>query len=130
VTEGSGAISEMVGALAVVVSLVYLAFHIRQNTKQLEHSGRTSIAASVSASATSYRENRQFIYTSPEVPKIQLRGMADPESLDDVERYRFRLLVSNFADANRDMNSQTVITGFSPDTCEMQTPDSSRSLGP
>jgi len=118
--EAIGAISEMIGALAVVISLVYLAFQIRQNTKQLEQSQRTSTAASVGASATSYRENRQYIYTSAEVADIQLRGLADPDSLNEVERYRFRLLMSNFADANYDMYAQTVITGFSPATWETQ----------
>lgn len=118
--EAIGAISETIGALAVVVSLVYLAFQIRQNTKQLEQSERTSIAASVSASATSYRENRQYIYTSREVAEIQLRGLADPGSLDEVERYRFRLVMSNFTDANYDMYAQTVVTGFSPATWQTQ----------
>jgi hypothetical protein len=118
--EAISAISEMIGALAVVVSLVYLAFQIRQNTKQLEQSERTSIAASVTASATTYRENRQYIYTNPEVAEMYLKGLADPESLDEVERYRFRLLLSNFADANWDMYAQTVVTGFSPETWEMQ----------
>ena len=47
--EAIGAISEMIGALAVVVSLIYLAFQIRQNTNQLEHNERASIAASASA---------------------------------------------------------------------------------
>jgi hypothetical protein len=118
--EAIGAISEMIGALAVVISLIYLAFQIRQNTNQLEQNERTSIAASVSASATSYRENRQHIYTSSEVAEIHLKGTADPECLDEVERHRFRLLMSNFADANWDMYAQTVVTGFSPETWETQ----------
>ena len=67
--EAIGAISQMIGALAVVVSLVYLALQIRQNTKQLEQNERVSRAASVSASATSYRENRQHIYTSRKSPR-------------------------------------------------------------
>jgi len=114
--DAIGAVSEMIGALAVVMSLVYLAFQIRQNTKQLEQNERISIAASVSASATTYRENRQYIYTNAEVAEIHLKGLSDPEHLDEVERHRFRLLMSNFADANWDMYAQTVITGFSPET--------------
>jgi len=118
--DAIGAISEMIGALAVVISVIYLAFQIRQNTKQLEQNERTSIAASVSASSTTYRENRQYIYTSADVAEIQLRGMSDPEALDKVERYRFRLMMSNFVDANWDMYSQTVMTGFSPETWQTQ----------
>ena len=118
--EAIAAISQMIGAFAVVVSLIYLAFQIRQNTKQLEQNERTAIAASVSASATSYRENRQHIYTSSEVAGIHMKGLADPLVLSDVERHRFRLLMSNFMDANWDMYAQTVITGFSPETWETQ----------
>jgi hypothetical protein len=113
--EAIGAISEMVGALGVVVSLVYLAFQIRQNTKQLEQNERAAIAASASVSATNYRENRKHIYSSRELAEIHLRGMADPESLNDIERFRFRLVLSNFVDANWDTYTQTVITGFSPE---------------
>lgn len=118
--EAISAISGAIGALAVVVSLVYLAFQIRQNTRQLEQSERTSIATSVSASATSYRENRQYIYTSAEISEIHLKGIADPDSLNELERYRFRLLMSNFADANWDMYTQTVVTGFSPESWHTQ----------
>jgi hypothetical protein len=118
--EAISAISDTISALAVVVTLGYLAFQVRQNTKQLEQNERTSRAASVSASATTYRENRQHIYTSAEVAKIQLKGMAEPESLDEVDRYRFRLLMSNFMDANWDMYAQTAVTGLSPETWEAQ----------
>ena len=118
--EAIGAISEVIGALAVVASLVYLALQIRQNTKQLEQNERTSRAASVSASATSYRENRQHIYTNREVAEIQLRGMADPQSLTEIEGYQFRLLMSNFMDANWDMYAQTAVTGHSPETWAAQ----------
>ena len=118
--DAISAISEMTGALAVVISLVYLASQIRQNTRQMEQSERTAMAASVSTSATSYRENRQHIYTNPDVARIFIKGTTNPEDLDEIERYRFRLLLSNFADANWDMYAQTVITGYSPETWQTQ----------
>ena len=46
--------------------------------------------------------------------------MADPESLSEVGRYRFRLLMSNFMDANWDMYAQTAVTGLSPETWAAQ----------
>ena len=118
--EAIGAISEAIGAFGVIVSIVYLAFQIRQNTRQLEQSERTSVAASVSVSATNYRENRRSIYADAEFSDVCLRGMADPESLSDLERYRFRLLMSNMMDAQLDMYVQTVVTGFSPETWATQ----------
>jgi hypothetical protein len=52
------AISDLIAAMAVVDSLVYLAFQVRQNSKQLEQNKRTAIASSLNVSAMNYRENR------------------------------------------------------------------------
>lgn len=118
--EGVSAISDLIGAFGVIVSLGYVAFQIRQNTRQLAQNERASIAAAVNVSATSYRENRRYIYTSAEVTEICLKGMAEPERLNESERYRFRLLIQNLLDALWDMYSQTVLTGFSPETWTTQ----------
>ncbi|MFT4562959.1 MAG: hypothetical protein ACI9BW_002710 [Gammaproteobacteria bacterium] len=45
--DALGAISELVGALAVVATLVYLAIQIRQNTKQIEENTSTVRASAV-----------------------------------------------------------------------------------
>jgi len=118
--EAVSAVSEIVGALGVVASLGYLAYQIRQNTKQLEQNERTSIAAAVNVSLSNYRENRRYIYTSAEVRDICLRGMASPDDLNESERYRFRLLIQNLTDALWDMYSQTVLTGFAAETWSTQ----------
>lgn len=125
-----GAVSDLVGAAAVVVSLIYLAFQIRQNTKQLEQNERTAIASSLNASATNYRENRNVLIANGEVTDIFLKGADNPESLDPSDLYRFRLLMLNFIDANWDIYAQTVATGFSPETWQAQpTPVIRRVLG-
>lgn len=118
--EAIGAIGEIVGAIGVILTLGYLGFQIRQNTAQLEQNERTAIAAAVSVSATNYRENRRHIYTSRDVATIVLKGMAEPEDLDEVDLYRFRLIIQNTMDALWDLYSQTVITDFSPETWHTQ----------
>ena len=118
--DAIGAIGEIIGAIGVIATLGYLAYQIRQNTAQLEQNERTSIAAAVSISATNYRENRRHIYTSKEVAAIVLQGMSDPESLDEIDQYRFRLIIQNTMDALWDLYSQTVNTGFSPETWKSQ----------
>ena len=114
-----GAIGEMIAAVGVIVTLGYLAYQIRQNTQQLVQNERRSIAEAVNLSTTSYRENRRYIYMSAELSAIMLKGMADPDSLGETERYRFRLVIHNLVDALLDMYSQTVATGFSPQTWQM-----------
>lgn len=118
--EAIGAIGEIVGAIGVIITLGYLGFQIRQNTSQLEQNERTSIAAAVSGSVADYRENRRYIYTSRDVADIVMKGMSDANSLDEIDRYRFRLILQNTMDALWDVYSQTVITGFSPETWQTQ----------
>ena len=118
--EAIGAIGEIIGAIGVIATLGYLAYQIRQNTAQLEQNERTAIATAVSISATNYRENRRHIYTNRDVANIVLQGMSDPNSLDEIDRYRFRLVIQNTMDALWDLYSQTVITNFSPETWETQ----------
>jgi len=110
------AISEVVGAAGVIATLAYLAIQIRQNTRQLKQNERTAIASAVSESAASWRENRSFIYTNPEVAELFMQGAADPDGLDEAGRYRFRLIIHNTTDALWDLYLQTVITGFSQET--------------
>lgn len=114
------ATADLVSAFAVVVSLIYLAHQIRQNTRAMEQGDRTARATAFSVSATNYRENRKLIYTSAEMTRIYRKGSADPASLTDDEKYRFRMLLSNFVDAHLDMFGQTVQTGYSPETWHLQ----------
>ena len=118
--EAIGAIAEMIAAVGVILTLGYLAFQIRQNTQQLAQNERTSIAAAVHVSATNYRENRRYIYTSAEITEIMLKGTVDPQSLSESDLYRFRLVTQNLMDALSDMYTQTMITGYSPETWSTQ----------
>ena len=80
--DAVGAIAELLGGVATVATLAYLAVQIRQNTK--------SVRAS---SAASYREgNASFasiIAENEELAELYYRGLSDPGSLSEVERNRF-----------------------------------------
>ena len=41
-----GAVSEIVGAIAVIITLIYLAVQIRQNTSQIRNEGHARITES------------------------------------------------------------------------------------
>ena len=77
--DAIGAIGEVVGALAVVISLVYLAVQIRAQNKESRVSGMHEILAAFrdSIGATS---NLEFA-------DIFIRGNADFDSLSDAEKY-------------------------------------------
>jgi len=115
-----GAAGEFVGAIGVVITLVYLAYQIRQNTIQLEQSILTARAAAQNASNTALRETRASIFESTEMSEIFQAGNSNPEDLDDVSRLRYRLTMHNVTDVMLEIYAQTLATGFAPETWNTQ----------
>jgi hypothetical protein len=115
-----GALGELVGAIVVVITLVYLAFQIRQNTRQLEQNTLIAITAAITASNIALREPRESLYESAEMAEIFMRGNENPEELDEVPRLRYRLAMQNVVDAMLEVYSQTLMTNFSPETWATQ----------
>ena len=81
-----GAIGELIGALAVVITLVYLAIQTRENTKAVRH----ATARGVLEDANVWRYK---IIEDAEVSELFRNGLRDPESLSPNDRYRFRLML-------------------------------------
>ena len=62
ISEILGNLGEFVGAIGVVVTLVYLAYQIRQNTRQLEQNVTIAKATAVNASTIAQSDIRRSIY--------------------------------------------------------------------
>ena len=77
-----GATGEWAGAVAVVITLFYLAMQIKQNTKAMR--GGTSFSVN-----DSLAKNLSAIRSDGEFAEIWLRGLRDLNSLDEVEQIRF-----------------------------------------
>jgi hypothetical protein len=82
-----GDIGEFIGAIAVVASLIYLGFQIRQNTKAVR---RTAHISTVEA----FNHLSTLIAQDPEVARISRTGALDIAELNDDERLRFERLMS------------------------------------
>ncbi len=80
--EAIGAIGEIVGAIAVVVTIGYLAVQIRQNTISLR-------SASIQQILQGIAELNQFLGSAPDVTELFWRGNSDPASLSEDEWHRF-----------------------------------------
>jgi hypothetical protein len=80
--EAIGAIGEIAGALAVIVTLVYLSAQVRQNTK-------ASRLAAVQAASENSSHFSELIAADPELSELVWRGMREPDSLDPAETRRF-----------------------------------------
>jgi hypothetical protein len=78
---------ELIGGIAVVVSLVYLASQVRQNSKLLE--------ASTTAATNQLRlEVASSTSKDPELVQIWYEGLADPDSLSQVQWRQFGMLLT------------------------------------
>lgn len=115
-----GSLGEFVGAIAVVITLIYLAFQIRQNTGQLEQNASMVKAAAVNNSNIALRQTRQALFQSETVSELFLAGNEDCSNLSDLELIRYRLMLQNITDVMLDIYSQTLETHFSPENWETQ----------
>ena len=115
-----GSIGEFVGAIGVVITLIYLAFQIRQNTTQLKQNISMAKAAAVKNSNAALRHTRQAIFESESVSTLFLSGNQNHSTLSDLELLRYRLLLQNVTDVMLDIYSQTLETNFSPESWESQ----------
>lgn len=77
-----GAVGELLGAIGVILSLVYLGGQIRQNTRTQRRSNLGDVAGDLSAVLRS-------VSTDPELSSLVLRGLADLGALNPNERYQF-----------------------------------------
>jgi len=81
-----GAFSEAIGAIAVLVTLVYLTIQLRQNTKAIEQSTQRGV----------FDDANDWMYKiieSPEVAELYLSGMKG-ELPSTSDRLRFSLLLN------------------------------------
>jgi hypothetical protein len=77
---------EFLGGIAVVISLVYLAGQIRQNSNLLRTSA-TSITSQLQ-----YGQN-EMIARDSEVAQLFYKGASEPDSLTEVERLQFEVML-------------------------------------
>ncbi len=77
---------EFIGGIAVVVSLIYLASQIRQNSKLLRASTASTTSDSTARIST-------LMVQDPEVARIFWEGSADRDALATADRQRFDPLI-------------------------------------
>ena len=84
-----GALGELVGAVAVVVTLIYLTTQLRQNTRAVR-------AASLQALDKRVTDNIALFAASPENAALMERGRLAHETLSEDEQAHFFLMISAF----------------------------------
>jgi hypothetical protein len=87
--DALGNIGDFLGGIGVVVTLIYLAFQIRQNTKVVQISSATS-------RAEQRARQSEFIATTPEINRIFWAGLEEPESLSESEYRYFESIFASY----------------------------------
>jgi hypothetical protein len=80
--EAISAVGQLVGALAVVISLIYLAREVRSNA----HATRL---AAMRSTLDAFNRLAEQIAEHPDLAEVWNRGLVDFESLEGVDRTRF-----------------------------------------
>ena len=84
------AVAEVIGALAVVFTLIYLAIQMKHSTLAVNQAAQQSMVAEMGASM-------DLLFANPEGAEIWLKGIASFSSLTAVEKVRFTSLLHHFS---------------------------------
>ena len=86
--EAGAALGEIIGAVAVVISVIYLAIQIRKQTEEARLAATRDLAFHS-------QENFQQLVQDAELLKIYRQGIADYDSLPDDDRLRLSIFFAN-----------------------------------
>ena len=86
--DAIGAVGEVAGAAGVIITLVYLAMQIRQNTKAIRLN-------TIRSTNESFRSQYALVGGSNEVAEVYTTGLTEPEQLNLTERVQFYALLHN-----------------------------------
>lgn len=90
-----GAVGELLGAIAVVVSIVYLATQVRQNAREIDHQTSALLGGSLSASESLASNFRNTLARDPQVASLWRRASDDYSSLSPDEQTQAHWLFSD-----------------------------------
>ena len=83
--DAIGAVGELIGAIAVLITLVYLAIQI----KAMRDMNRK---IAIDGTYTKFNDMRQSLFQNPEVASLILNGLNNPNDLNSRDQFRFMLL--------------------------------------
>jgi hypothetical protein len=86
--DAIGAVGEVAGAAGVIITLVYLAIQIRQNTKAIRLN-------TTSSTNEGFRSQAALIGSSIQVAEVYRMGLMEPEKLNLAEGVQFYALLHN-----------------------------------
>jgi len=93
--EAVGAISEAIGVVAILISLIYLAVQIRQSTQEFSRGIEATQLAAFESNIESGNRVRELLLLNPDRVELMTKGYASYTTLDTAAKVRFGLLLRN-----------------------------------
>jgi hypothetical protein len=90
--EELGNIGDFLGGIGVVITLLYLAYQIRVNTRQLKSDAETAQVNAEDRATSDVSRWIGEIVENRDVAELWAKGLKDIDHLDGVDRLRFEML--------------------------------------
>ena len=119
--EAIGAIGDFVGGLAVVLTLVYIAFQVRQSSKQIDQHARALAASTYYASGEGFSKWWALVIQDEAVASLWQRGIAG-EVLDSTDKLRFSSMAMMLFTSLENNFHQLQLGSISRNTLELAKP--------
>lgn len=113
--DAISAIGEIIGAVAVVVSLIYLGIQIQQNTRQVSISIKAAELSVIEGNIDSANRIREFFLLNPELLDLYRTGWKSYHNLDTLSKAKFGLLLRNVFSQVEGAYIRQVSIGNSPE---------------
>lgn len=113
-----GALGEIVGGVAAVVLLAYIAYQIRQNSHLLEQNARATRAATYQASAQFWAHGWSLLAQDPSLAQVWRRALAG-DDLDEDEIIRFEAFLNVMCAYADDAFAQATLGTYDVDPIEL-----------
>jgi len=97
--EAVGAIADAIGVVAILVSLIYVALQIRQNTREFSRNTEANQLAAFERNIESGNKIRELLILHPDLAELMLRGFQNHHELKAADKFRFGMLLRNIFSA-------------------------------
>jgi hypothetical protein len=86
-----GSLGEFIASIATLITLIYLALQIRENSRNLK---KETVRGSLVDASTW----RSHIIDSPDIANLYRTGLMEPDKLEASDRIRFRMLMHSLVE--------------------------------